>query len=112
MNAAKKSRAFQFVKDGWELLCAVVAAARAVVPCLPFLLRFAFRCEWNALRLRLRREKCAVCRVPFSRKHVFRLHREAGWVCEDCYDLFNDGSRVLHRARLIHAGIAPPEESA
>lgn len=112
MSAAKKQNVLHLVKDGRDILCLSVAAAWALLPVLPFLLRVAVRCEWNALRLRLRGEKCAVCRVPFSRKHVFRLHREAGWVCEECHSLFDDASRALHRAWLVHAGIAPPEESA
>ena len=112
MSAAKKKSQWQLTTAVLDLLITAVAAARALLSVLPFIAGTALSAYLTGYRLRKAQTKCAVCGLEFSRKHVFRLHVEAGWVCADCYSLFNDGNRVLHRAALVHAGIVPPEESA
>ena len=57
------------------------------------------------VRLRIRGEKCAVCTAPVSLQNEFRLHPQAGWVCAECYDLYNHGGRALADAFLDYHGI-------
>ena len=90
----------------WNVIPAAVAFAGTAARLSPVVAGMVLRDFIARVRLRIRGEKCAVCRVPISRQNEFRLHRQAGWVCPECYDLYNHGGRALSDAFLDYHGIS------
>ena len=89
----------------WNVIPAAVEFAAAAARLAPTVASMVLRDFIARVRLRIRGEKCAVCRVPISRRNEFRLHPQAGWVCPECDGFYNHGARALADAFLDYHGI-------
>ena len=102
----------KILRATWSVLRAAIAAARALVPCLPFLLRVAVAARWRGFWLRWHGTKCGVCGGAFTRTSVFRQHPQMGWTCAECWQDLFCVERELTRAHARVMGFEPTTEDA
>lgn len=102
----------KILRATWSVLRAALAAARAIVPCLPFLLRVAVSARWHGFWLRWHGTKCGVCGGAFTRSSVFRFHHQMQWTCSECFPDLTRAERAINRAHLHHIGVELPPEDA